>query len=244
MPHTPVSPRPFPPGHPGTPQLSPPLSTGRPQGPRGQLPEGEGGDPAASGTEMSRGHQHPQENGGRACHSQPQRPQREGGSCPPAAGDGAQQGHGLAPHRHQNRHQHCGERTLLGLGERGPAPLGWSDGVGWDEQPAQWPASMSSGGGWRHSPAGAVGARAATWKINLIFLTGRCLPAAPTAWCGVLNMAMSRCPCASVPCSGPNHDTACSLYERETPCTRVPMSLSPAGSSAPMRVWAMERFRL
>lgn len=102
---------------PGAPQLSPPLSAGRPQGPRGQLPEGSGGAPAAGGTEMKRGRGHPTgDSGGTA------KPQET------AAGREATEPGGAAGwHR-------TDAGTGTGTGNRGRERTCWG-GVVWSQNP-------------------------------------------------------------------------------------------------------------
>lgn len=115
---------------PGAPQLSPPLSAGRPQGPRGQLPEGAGGAPAAGGAEMSRGRGHPTgDSGGTAS------PRDRSGE----GGDGARRGRGLAPHRRRHRHPAPAAWPGENLGGVVPKPLGLKEGGGTrlNEQPAR-----------------------------------------------------------------------------------------------------------
>lgn len=102
---------------PGAPQLSPPLSAGWPQGPRGQLPEGSGGAPAAGGTEMKRGRGHPTgDSGGTA------KPQET------AAGREATEPGGAAGwHR-------TDAGTGTGTGNRGRERTCWG-GVVWSQNP-------------------------------------------------------------------------------------------------------------
>lgn len=118
----PLNPPPLPrdpraPRCPGAPQLSPPLSAGWPQGPRGQLPEGSGGAPAAGGTEMKRGRGHPTgDSGGTA------KPQET------AAGREATEPGGAAGwHR-------TDAGTGTGTGNRGRERTCWG-GVVWSQNP-------------------------------------------------------------------------------------------------------------
>ncbi|KAI6074006.1 hypothetical protein LUU34_01059200 [Aix galericulata] len=135
-PRTPHPLNPFPrdpraPRCPGAPQLSPPLSAGRPQGPRGQLPEGAGGAPAAGGAEMSRGRGHPTgDSGGTAS------PRDRSGE----GGDGARQGRGLAPHRRRHRHPAPAPwpgENLGGVVPKPPGVKGKGGGTRLNEQPAR-----------------------------------------------------------------------------------------------------------